>query len=344
MISDLAPAADDDRSSADDEYAALRSSAGVVDRSTRGRMRFTGDKAGDVLAGLVTNDVSALKAGQGQYAAALTPKGRIVADVRILAGADWYLVDAPSRAWAGWTALVRKYVNPRLALYRDESSALCDVGIFGPDSARVASAAAGVAAETLAALAPYAHAEGSAHGARVLVVRAPDLRGDGFDLVAPLEIHDALRADVVAAGARAVGQPAWDAARIEAGFPEWGVDMNDETLPQEANLDELDAISYSKGCYTGQEVVARIHFRGHVNRHLRGLRVMDAAALPPAGAQLFDDAGAAVGDVRSTAHSPRLGGIALGMVRREIAPGASLAARWDAGEARVEVSPLPFPG
>ncbi|HEV8216049.1 MAG TPA: glycine cleavage T C-terminal barrel domain-containing protein, partial [Gemmatimonadaceae bacterium] len=114
------------------------------------------------------------------------------------------------------------------------------------------------------------------------------------------------------------------------------------TIPQEANFDELGAISYTKGCYIGQEVVARVHFRGHVNRHLRGLRSGNDDP-PPTGAQLIDEGGNHVGDVRSSVVSPRLGGLAIGMVRREVSPGAALKAKWETGERRVEVTPLPFP-
>jgi folate-binding protein YgfZ len=136
------------------------------------------------------------------------------------------------------------------------------------------------------------------------------------------------------------GLAAWEIARVEAGRPEWGIDIDETTIPQEANFDEFDAISYTKGCYIGQEVVARVHFRGHVNRHLRGLR--SAGAPPPTGAQLIDDTGNHVGDVRSAVASPRLGGIAIGMVRREVASGATLTARTEHGEQRVDVAALPF--
>ena len=115
---------------------------------------------------------------------------------------------------------------------------------------------------------------------------------------------------------------ALDIARVELGRPEWGADMDEGTIPQEANFDELDAISYTKGCYTGQETVARIHFRGHVNRHLRGLRLTAGGPMPPLRAGLVDAGGVAVGDVRSVVHSPRYGLIALAMIRREVEVGA----------------------
>ena len=156
--------------------------------------------------------------------------------------------------------------------------------------------------------------------------------------------------NVIVIGSGPAGLTAGEIARVEAGRPEWGIDMDESTIAQEAGLEELGAISYTKGCYTGQEVVARVHFRGHVNRTLRGLRA--SGTTPPAYlAALFDSSGKAVGEVHSTASSPRLGGIALGMVRREIETGTQLTARWNAelagdtaaGETQVDVVPLPFP-
>ena len=323
------------------EYDALRTSAIVVDRSHRGRLRFFGEKSGEALTGLVTNDVLSMHPGNGQYGAALSAKGRIVSDLRIFASAGSYLVDAPPRAWPGWLAMVKKYVNPRLSGYRDDSHAVRDLGIFGADSRRVAAAVGAIDADTLNALAPYAHVSATIDDAPVMIARAPDIGVEGYDLFVPFEQFDRLWERAVSAGAMPAGLGAWEIARVEAGRPEWGIDIDDTTIPQEANFDELDAISYTKGCYIGQEVVARVHFRGHVNRHLRGLRAASAEG-PPTGAQLIDDGGNHVGDIRSSVASPRLGGIALGMVRREVAPGSSLNAKWEGGERRVDVTALPF--
>jgi folate-binding protein YgfZ len=335
------------------EYEALRRRAIAINRSHRGRMRFTGEKAADVLTGLVTNDVAALAQGGGQYAAALTPKGKVLADLRILALEDGFLVDVSSRAREAWTAVVRKYVNPRLAKYVDESATLTCIGVFGTQARYVVEEVTGIGHSALGILAPYAHVSVSMNGSSsaqpLLVVRSPELGLDGYELIAAAESHNDLWDRLVAARATPAGLTAWEVARIEAGRPEYGIDMDDTTIPQEANLDELGAISYTKGCYTGQEVVARVHFRGHVNRCLRGVRAAGTAA-PPAGAPLFDATGKSVGDVRSSATSPRLGGIALAMVRREIDPGAPLVARWSAdhagdgapGEMQVEVVALPF--
>jgi folate-binding protein YgfZ len=324
------------------EFEALRTRAIVVDRSFRGRMRFFGEKSGEALTGLVTSDVLATGPGHGHYAAALSAKGRIVADLRIFAMpvASSYLVDTPPRAWPGFLAMVKKYVNPRLSGYRDDSHAIRDIGIFGADARRIVSRLSGISADVLGQLASFDNLTATMHGAEVMIARVPDLGLEGYELFVPFEIFEKVWRDAVSAGAVPAGLAAWEIARVEAGRPEWGIDIDDSTLPQEANFDEFDAISYTKGCYIGQEVVARVHFRGHVNRHLRGLRA--AGAPPPTGAQLIDDTGNHVGDVRSAVSSPRLGGIAIGMVRREVSAGASLTARSEHGEQRVDVAALPF--
>ena len=324
------------------EYEALRRHAVVFDRSYRGRLRMTGANAGETLTGLVTNDVVALAAGQGQYAAALTPKGKIIADVRIFRDEPSCLVDVPSRAIEGWMGMVKKYVNPRVTNYSDESATVRDIGIFGIAARVVVAEMTGVSSTALGALPPYAHVHLLLEGVDVLIARVPDLELEGFELFAPAEVYELLWERALKAKATPGGLETWEIARIEAGRPEWGLDIDESTLPQEANLEELHAISYTKGCYTGQETVARVHFRGHVNRHLRGLRTASAEPPPPRAA-LFDATGKQVGDVRSTAASPRLGGIGIGMVRREVELGAALMARWEGGETRVDIAHLPFP-
>ena len=333
------------------EYEALHNRAAVFDRSHRGRLRVKGPRAAEMVTGLVTNDVSALPPGQGCYAAALTAKGKIVADVRVLVEEDGVLVDAPPRAAAAWAAMVRKFVNPRIAPHTDESASLRDIGVFGATARHVVSELTGVPAPALTALAPYAHMSVEVQGSAMRIVKVPELEVEGFELLVPADAFTPLWASVVVAGATPAGLEAWDIARVEAGRPEWGVDMDDNTIPQEANFDELHAISYTKGCYTGQEVVARLHFRGHVNKHLRGLAHAGAEPLPR-GAQLVDDDGKVVGDVRSAVVSPRLGGVALAMVRREVPLGATLRVRPPSSGADAEpaeeprlatVATLPFP-
>jgi folate-binding protein YgfZ len=312
------------------EYAALKTGAGLVDKSARARWRLSGARAAETLTGLVTNDVVALTVGQGQYAAVLTAKGKIVAE--------------PTLAAPGFAEVITKYVNPRVTPHADETATTCALGVYGALAAHAVGPALGIAVDALTSLPAYGHITTDA----CLVVRVPGV--SGFEMLAAADQREALERRLVAAGATVCSNATWDIVRVEAGSPEWGIDIDETTIPQEANLDEMGAISYTKGCYTGQETVARIHFRGHVNRHLRGLRLATARdVLPPVKAALFDEAGKPVGDVRTVVRSPRLGGIALGIVRREVAPGATVVVRWHStedaagGEASATVTTLPFP-
>jgi tRNA-modifying protein YgfZ len=325
------------------EYGALRAGAMLVDRSHRGRMRFRGAKAREVLTGLVTNDVLGLVPGDGCYACALTAKGRIVTDLRALATADGALVDVPTRAASSFRELVRKFVNPRLARYEDVSATVAQLGVFGARALEITSAVTGVASEVLESLRPYSFVEWRS----VLVMRTVELGLPGWELFIDRTAGEGVGVEdlwtrFVEAGATPAGLDAWEIARVEAGRPEWGLDMDESTLVQEVHMDELHAISYTKGCYTGQEVVARVHFRGHVNRHLRALRHRFPEPIPP-GTELHGAEDRVVGEVRSSLISPRLGAIALGMVRRELELPATVMARWGDRHCDVDVYPLPFP-
>jgi folate-binding protein YgfZ len=330
--------------SVEEEYAALRGGAGLVDRSARLRMLVGGAQAVETLTGLVTNDVGALRPGAGQYASALTAKGKVIADIRIFARTDDLLLDTSANAGPGFSAMIRKYVNPRLARYADVSAILRTVGVFGPRAHAVLASALGAAGATeiatgaLRGLSDYHHLGFDLAGASLFVARVPDLGGEGFDCFVPVEIAELLWTRLLDAGATPVGRDATEIARVEAGRPLWGTDMDEGTLAQEANFDALDGISYTKGCYTGQETVARVHFRGHVNRHLRGV---ESAVTIPGGAELFDGE-KSVGEMKSSVVSPRLGPIGLAMLRREVATGAEVNARWDGGEGLARVREIPF--
>jgi len=318
------------------EYSALHNGALFFDRSDRTRTRISGPKAAELLTGMVTNDVLSLVAGEGQYAAALTPKGKIVADLRIFALEDSLLVDTSPAAAPGWKDMVRKYINPRLAPYHDVTPELSDIGVFGRSARSILSRMMEVDDRDLAALQPYGNITRPFGDATAIIARVPEMDLDGFEVFIPGGAASSLKAALATAGVAAGGRDTWEIARVESGRPAWGADMDDSTLPQEANLDELGAISYTKGCYIGQETVARVHFRGHVNRFLRRLRFVTRPA-PPKGAELVDETGKVIGDLRSVALSPRYGGVALGMVRREVPPGTTLQARWPGGECSVQV-------
>jgi folate-binding protein YgfZ len=323
----------------------LRAGAIVLDRSDRARWRFTGATAAETLTGLVTNDVLALQPGEGLYAAALTPKGKIVADLRIFALRDALLIDSAPRAREGWLTMVRKYINPRIARFDDESASTRQLGIFGARARTALATATGLDPEQLAALPRYGHVALDLP-AGAIIARVPELELEGYEIIVPESAFEPLWERLLTEGATPAGLAAWDIARIEAGRPEWGIDIDDSTIPQEANFDDLHAISYTKGCYVGQETVARVHFRGHVNRVLRGLMLAEGPVVR--GGTLADAQGKPVGDVRSTALSPRLGSIALAMVRREIEPGAAVEVIFESDAAQrtavpAQVVRLPFP-
>lgn len=318
-------------------YQALSRGAVLFDRSDRMRMRVAGPKAGELVNGMVTSDVASLTPGRGQYSAALTAKGKIVADPRILLTEDGIFVDVCAAAARGWREMVAKYVNPRVAPYTDVTAETSDLAVAGGNAASVLAAALNVEVTALKSLEPFSHVAGAFDDAKVMVVRTPEISAECYDVICPAFIAASLRSRLLSAGAEEAGKDLWTVLRIEAGRPEWGADMDETTLPQEALLDELGAISFTKGCYIGQEVVARIHFRGHVNKLLRKLRFV-TSSLPQRGAAVVDDSGGVVGDVRSIGVSPKCGGVALGMIRREVEPGSTLHARWDGGEASVQIA------
>lgn len=293
-----------------------------VDRTARLRMTFTGEKAKESLGGLVTNDVVALKPGHGHRAAALTAKGRVIALVRIFdRGAD-LLVDCEPESADGFVSMIRKYVNPRTAKFAVVTDTTACLGVHGADAASMLAPLVGLDAETLFAL-PALGIVTSTDGA-FDVIRSTEMSVPGFDVVGTREVIATLRAALAQAGVLEIADADAEVARVESGLPRFGVDMDAETIPQEANLDTLGAISFTKGCYTGQEVVARIHFRGHVNKHLRFLSTPE---LLTRGAVVLDSTGKEVGDVRSAVISPKRGPLALAMLRREVELGSEVQVR-----------------
>lgn len=294
----------------------------LVDRTARLRMTFGGDKAKESLGGLVTNDVVALRPGHGHRAVALTAKGRVIALVRIFDRGTDLLVDGEAESAEGFVSMIRKYVNPRTANYAVITDGTGCLGVHGLDAAARLAPLVGLDAATLNALPPLGITR-SADGA-FDVIRSTELSLPGFDVIGPREGIATLRASLEQGGAHELTPDAAEIARIELGLPRFGIEMDAETIPQEANLDTLGAISFTKGCYTGQEVVARIHFRGHVNRHLRWLTSKDPLTR---GAMVLDANGKEVGDVRSAVVSTKRGPLAIAMVRREVEPGTEVQVR-----------------
>ena len=340
------------------EYATARSDAVVVDRADRAFVRMHGRDPVRMIHGLVTNDVTGAPPGHGVYAALLTAKGKMVADVRVLRRAQGdVLLELDAGAMANVLDHLRRFVPPLFARFEDVSGELGVLGVFGPAARRVVGGALGVTvpegmaedAFVTAALsgagagAPAGSGESREGGAEpeALVVRTLYAGVDGYDVVVPKDRLEAVWRALVEAGARPAGHGTLEVLRIEAGRPRWGADLDETTIPLEAGLRER-AISETKGCYTGQEVIVRILHRGHVNWHLRGLLLGEAPA--PARGTTLVRAGETkpVGRVTSACASPLHGQtIALGYVRREVEPPAELRLGGPDGPP-VQVVALPF--
>jgi folate-binding protein YgfZ len=305
------------------DYATLVDGCGLLDRSERGKLALTGGDAKSFLQGQVSNDVLALSSGSGCYAAFLTPKGKMLGDLRILDAEPELLLDTERDALQALFNMIRRYSLGYDVELHKRTLECGLLSLVGPQADEVAVRAFG---GELPGPSEHAHAVCGP-------VRA--IRTDvGIDLLCAAGALAEVRAAASAAGAVEVGEPAADCLRIERGRPRYGVDIDDRAIPQEAGLNAR-AVSFTKGCYVGQETVARLFYRGKPNRLLRGLR---SAEPIPLGTELTLD-GRPVGQVTSAAASPRFGPIALALVRREAPVGETVEA-GPAGPA--EVVELPF--
>ncbi|HUB04757.1 MAG TPA: glycine cleavage T C-terminal barrel domain-containing protein [Solirubrobacteraceae bacterium] len=309
------------------DYRTITEACGLLDRSERGKLALTGADARSFLQGQVTNDVEGLADGAGCYAAFLTPKGKMLGDLRILAAGDELLLDTERVALQGLFNMIRRFsIGYDVELHKRTLE--CGLlSLIGPGAVQVAGAGDLPADE-------HGHALVEVPGSGVA---ARAIRTDvGVDLLCSARDVDALRASLEEAGAHAVSEAAGEILRIEHGRPRYGIDLDDSVIPQEAGLNDR-AVSFTKGCYVGQETVARLYYRGKPNRQLRGLRLSGPAS---SGDELWLE-GRVVGRLASVAHSPRLGPIGLALVRREAPPGSTVAIA-DGGDVVGEVTELPF--
>jgi folate-binding protein YgfZ len=306
------------------EHRALREACGLLDRSERGKLALSGAGVVEFLNGQVTNELDGLRAGEGRYAAFLTHKGKMLGDLRILVVDGELLLDTERVALQALFDMIRRFkVGYDVELHkRTVERGL--LSLIGPDAERIAGVAALPADE-------HANASIVLDGIAALAIRT----NVGIDLLCDSAETGRLREALLARGATAVSEQAAECVRIESGRPRYGVDIDETTIPQEAALNER-AVSFTKGCYVGQETVARLHWKGKPNRHLRGLRL---TALATAGEELRLGE-RSVGRLGSVAVSPEHGPIALALARREAEPGATVAV----GEHGVEalVVELPF--
>src|SRR3954470_5398981 len=204
------------------DYAAFHDGVAFVDYSDRGRMRFHGKGAKDALNGLLTCDVAPLSNGHGAYGAALTSKGKVVADVSVFAMDESFLVEVPAAIWTAWKELVAKFVNPRLSKRTDETELTCEIGVFGPRAASIIASMTGTDAAPLEELPMFGHLTLAIESVIVNVARVPDFGVEGYRLLAVRDAFEQLRESSLTLGGRVVGPAAVEAARIEAGRPLWG--------------------------------------------------------------------------------------------------------------------------
>jgi folate-binding protein YgfZ len=302
------------------QYRTITTGAAWLDISSRGHLSFVGPDAATFLHALVTNDVTGLPVGRGAYAAWLTPQGRMIADLRLLREADQVLAEVPEGMAGVLASRFDQLIFSEQVRVSDDTAELRGAIVFGGQAAAAVAVAVEIPLETLEALPVLGHVTSG----DIRVVRTDDIALPNFGIWMPAARWEAvtarLRAEVVTA-------ELFDALRIEAGRPKFGVDMTTDTIPLEAGL--LDrAISTAKGCYVGQEVIVRILHRGGgrvVKQLVQLIADPVVAEVPAAGTPLIDE-GREVGLVTSAARSlvsDRV--VMLGYVHRDsAAPGRAL--------------------
>src|SRR5438309_1313953 len=274
-------------------YDAARHRAAVIDRSDRGRIIVSGADRASYLQGLLTNDIVALAAGQGCYAAYLTAQGRMIADLHVYELGDVILLTMAGDVKDAVMAKLDQFIFGEDVQLGDVTGTFGQIAVVGPQAADVvARVVSGVDADALNALPEHGNIRAQWAGGEAIVVRVTDTGEPGFDLFVEQPRAAELKAALSAIDVAPIDAATAEAIRIESGVALFHRDMDEETLPLEAGI-ESRAISFTKGCYVGQEVVIRVMHRGHgrVARRLVGLRVHVAGG---AHADRVPDAGAAI--------------------------------------------------
>ena len=303
-----------------DDYRALHESAGFLERDDIGRLRLRGADRRSYLHGILTNDIEALAAGAGTYAALLTPQGRMITDMHVYELGGETLVTLPASLAAATRDRLDQFVFSEDVQVEDATGVTVQFGVYGP-------AAADVVARL--SLAPAA-----------MVVASRDFGVEGFEVVALRDQRIELGRQLAESGALPIAAATADVVRVEAGIPKFLVDMTSETIPLEAGI-EGRAISMTKGCYPGQEVIIRVLHRGggRVAKKLVGVVFKTGPALPAVGEKV-KSGDREIGALTSVVMSPRLSRpIALGYVHRDfVEPGTAV----NVGPIAAEIAALPF--
>ena len=333
------------------EYRAAVQAVAVRYRGHRAQWRFTGRQPVEMLSGVVSGrmpeppseTMPGVLGGVATYHTVLTPKGKIVADLRLWREDDdgpALRAEVPHAAAEALSAHLARTLPPRLCRLEDLSEEVGMISLCGPEASRlISSALLGLRLEAgeldglpeggYRLLAPT-------DGDRVLVLANGDLAVPSFDIVAERAVLRAAWRRATEAGAVRAGRDTWETLRVEAGRPSFSGELADDVIPVEAGITDR-AIDHTKGCYTGQEVIVRIRDRGRVNRHLRRLRLDVGADLPEQGTELYREKERPVGAVTTAVDSPREGKVALAYVRREVEPGQTVNVGSPEGpRARVE--------
>ena len=331
-----------------DQYHALRRSAGIVDRCGRGRLLLTGSDRRSYLQGLLSNDIIALSAGGGCYATYLTAQGRMIADMRVFELGDALLVDLDGSLAQAIADRWSQFIFSEDVQVQNISSSTAEIGVYGPHAAEALAAALAAGATPreaadatlLRSLPVYANARGSFRAQPVTVLASDDIGVLGFDVVLPVERRQDMASLLQRGGASEASGAAAEVCRIEGGRPLFLIDMHEDTIPLEAGIEDR-AISLTKGCYVGQEIIIRVLHRGHgrVARKLVGL-MLDPGASAPARGAVIASGSREIGAVTSAVDSPDLGRpIGLGYVHRDfVQPGTAV----EIGGIPASVAALPF--
>jgi folate-binding protein YgfZ len=330
------------------EYAAVREfGVGLIDLSSRGRMLVSGTEAVQFLNGLITNDMKTLADNSWMPAAFPNVQGRLIASVRVARLKDGatgrnvgptFLLDTEAATHERVLKTIERFTLAGDFRVSDITTQTIHLSVQGKNAARVIRS---VISEEAVGLAPNSAKQLTWQESEITVIRATHTGEDGFDLIAHVERAKDLWDALEGAGARPVGYDALEILRIEAGLPRYGVDMDDSNVVTEAGLDT--AVSYTKGCYVGQEIIARIKYRGHVAKKLSGV-VFDQAAKIGAGMTIKSADGKEAGRITSTTYSPHLGRtIALAFLQYDyIAAGTSVKIVSESEEIQARVTDLPF--
>ncbi|HVG33919.1 MAG TPA: aminomethyltransferase family protein [Pyrinomonadaceae bacterium] len=322
------------------EYSTVRDGgAGLIDLSAHARIEVSGTEAVQFLNGLVTNDVKTLSDGAWMPAAFPTPQGRLIASTRVIRRQDAFLFETEATSHTALLKTLERFTLAGDFRVKDLTDSIAQLSIQGARSAEIINQVLGEEAGKIERLRA---AEILWKDTSVSAIRATHTGEDGFDLFIDAAQALLLWQELRAAGARPFGFDALEILRIEAGLPRYGLDMDETNIVTEAGLD--DAVSYTKGCYTGQEIIARIHWRGHVAKKLTGL-VFDAEGNIERDAKIRTEAdGKEIGRITSTTFSPRLDKrLALGYVKYDyLKPGTRVKVASGTEEREATVTELPF--